>query len=325
MADIAIWTAVFVVSLGALVWASDIFIDSALEAGSYFGLPQFIIGVTIVAIGTSLPELISSLVAVVYGHSEIVLGNVVGSNIANICLIAGVAAVVVGRLRTDYELKSVDLPMFVGAAALSALMVWDGTFTRGEALVCVVGFVLYMTYSVLVEKEFETHAVGAADDPPGASEGRPTRRGLGWKTPVGLLVSCVLIYVGAKYTVLSVVKISKMLNIGTEIIALTAVAVGTSLPELTVSLSATRKGRPELVIGNVLGSNIFNSLAVMGIPGLVGTIVVPHSILEFALPLMVVVTLIYAMVVHDNEVRNWEGWLFLLFYLFFLGKTAGLL
>ena len=323
MAEIVVWTAVFVVSLGALVWASDIFIDSALEAGSYFGLPQFIIGVTIVAIGTSLPELISSLVAVVYGHSEIVLGNVVGSNVANICLIGGVTAVVVGRLRTDYELKSVDLPMFVGAAALTVLMVWDGAFTRGEALLCVAGFVLYMAYSVTVEKEYEAPSPG---DGPRAEAGS-TRAGrrMGWKTPLGLVVSCVLIYFGAKYTVLSVVKISGILGIGTEVIALSAVALGTSLPELAVSVSATRKGRPELVIGNVLGSNIFNSLAVMGIPGLVGTIVVPPSILGFALPVMVAVTLIYAMVVHDREVRSWEGWLFLLFYAFFLGGAVGLL
>lgn len=151
------------------------------------------------------------------------------------------------------------------------------------------------------------------------------RRKLDWKTLTILIVSAFFIYLGAEYTIESVIKLSKILNIGKEIIAISAVALGTSLPELMVTVSAARKGKPEIAVGNVLGSNIFNALAVMGMPAFFGTLIIPHSILTFGLPMMLVATLLYFFMTQDKEITKWEGWMLIIFYVFFIGKVFNLL
>ena len=125
------------------------------------------------------------------------------------------------------------------------------------------------------------------------------------------------------------VKISEIVNVGKEIIAASAIALGTSFPELMVSITAARKGMPEMAVGNVLGSNIFNSFVVMGIPALIGGLVVPEGILTFSLPLllisaMLVATILYFFITQDKEITKWEGWLLVIFYVFFLGKLFNL-
>ena len=114
-------------------------------------------------------------------------------------------------------------------------------------------------------------------------------------------------------------------NIGKEIIAITAVALGTSLPELFVSIQAARKGKPEIAVGNILGSNIFNTFAVMGVPGLFGALVIPQSILFLGLPIMIMATIIYFFMTQDKQITQWEGWMLLLFYVLFVGKQFGIL
>ena len=272
-------------------------------------MPRFIVGVTILAIGTSLPELVSSIFAVLSGTSEIVVGNVVGSNITNICLIIGLSAVLAKRMTTNYDLIGVDLPLFIGSALLFSLMIWDGSFSLPEGILSICGIVVYLVYAVTVDRNLE----GAAS--------ADSEKKLGWKPPLFLVLSSVFIFFGAKYTVESVINISQIFNIAPAIIAVTAVAIGTSLPELVVSLTAARKGMSELAIGNVLGSNIFNLFAVMGVSSLFGTIYVPESILTFSLPMMLAVTLIFVFIAQDKIVTRWEGWLFLITYCYFLGRV----
>lgn len=305
-----LWILVFVVSLGVLLWASNFFTDAADQIGIFFGIPRFIVGVTILAIGTSLPELVSSIFAVLSGTSEIVVGNVVGSNITNLCLIIGLSAVFAKRMTTSYDLIAIDLPLFIGSALLFSLMVWDGSFSLPEGILSICGIVVYLVYAVTVDRELE----GAA-----SADGSENR--LGWKPPMLLVLSSVFIFFGAKYTVESVINISQIFNIAPAIIAVTAVAIGTSLPELVVSITAAKKGMSELAIGNVLGSNIFNLFAVMGVSSLFGTIYVPESILSFSLPMMLAVTLIFVFIAQDKIVTRWEGWLFLITYCFFLGRV----
>ena len=310
--SIAIWLAVFVASLAVLIIAARYFTVAAERIGVYFGIAPFIVGVTIVAIGTSLPELLSSILAVVRGSSEIVVGNVIGSNVANIFLILGVAAIVGRKLHITYELIHVDLPLLVGSAFLLAVTIWRGGFTLFEALLCLAAFAIYLHYTVTAErKESEGGAPG--------SDGEPMPRRLGRGTIPILMVSAGFIYLGAEYTVTSVIKLSEIFNIGTEIIAVSAVALGTSLPELSVSLLAARRGNPDIAVGNILGSNIFNALVVMGIPGLIGTLVIPETMITFALPMMLIATLLYLFITHDRQITMWEGLLLIVFYVFFIG------
>ena len=138
-----------------------------------------------------------------------------------------------------------------------------------------------------------------------------------------LLLSSVFIYFSAKYTIDSVIQISSVLNIAPEIIAMGAIALGTSLPELMVCSVAAKKGKSELAIGNVLGSNIFNSFVVIGIPGMIGSLVITGVILSFAIPMMVMSTLIYFFVVQDKEITKWEGMILVLLYVFFINSLVG--
>ena len=144
------------------------------------------------------------------------------------------------------------------------------------------------------------------------------------KTIAILVVSAVFIFIGAKYTIESVIKLSEIFNLGKEIIAVSAVALGTSLPELAVSITAVRQGKPEIAVGNILGSNIFNTFVVMGVSTFFGALIIPQSILTFALPMMLIATLLFFFITQEKEVTKWEGYLLLLFYVFFIGKLFNL-
>ncbi|HJO02143.1 MAG: calcium/sodium antiporter [Candidatus Woesearchaeota archaeon] len=319
MLDILIWIGIFAVSLFVLIKASNYFTDSAEKIGLFFGMPIFIVGVTIVAIGTSMPELISSIFAVLNKSSEIVVGNVVGSNIANIFLVLGIAAVIGKKLKIAYELIHVDLPILVGSAFLFTAMIWDGIFTLPEALLSISGIVIYFFYITSSEKEHKD--IEIKKEMRGELKGR---KKLDAKTVIVLIASAVFIFIGAKYTVESVIRLSSIFGLGKEIIAISAVALGTSLPELAVSITAVRKGKHEIAVGNILGSSIFNTFAVMGVPALFGALIIPPSILSFGLPMMMVATLLFFFITLGKEVTRWEGWMLLLFYIFFIGKLFGL-
>jgi cation:H+ antiporter len=311
MTPVFIWTIVFVISLYVLIRASDYFTGAAAKIGLSFGIPDFIIGVTIVAIGTSLPEIVSSVIAVLRDSSEMVVGNVIGSNIANIFLVLGVAAVIGKKLKITYDLVHIDLPLLMGSAFLLAITIIDGKFTLLEALLCMCGLIVYLLHAVSVEKR-RTGVKKQRSPKPGKE--------LRGKTFVVLVLSSFFIFIGAKYTVETVIQLSILLHVGTEVIAASAVALGTSLPELMVTISAARKGMPEIAIGNVLGSNIFNALAVMGIPGLLGILIIPQNILLFGLPMMIIATFLFFFMGQDKEITQWEGWLLIIFYVFFILK-----
>jgi cation:H+ antiporter len=309
-----IWFIIFVVSLFVLVRASGYFTESAEKIGLYFGLPDFIVGVTIVAIGTSLPEIVSSIFAVLRNSSEIVIGNVLGSNITNIFLVVGLEAIVGRKLKINYELIHIDLPLLMGSALFLTVTIWDGAFTLPEAILCLAGAVVYFFHAVSTKKK----RAGII-----TNQGLKTRK-IEWKTVIIMFISAFFIFLGGRYTIESVIKLSGVLNIGKEIIAASAIALGTSLPELVVTIIAARRGRPEIAIGNVLGSNIFNALAVMGIPALIGNLTIPQNILTFVLPMMLIASLLFFFMSQDKEITSWEGWLLLIFYAFFIMKLLKL-
>jgi cation:H+ antiporter len=307
---IALWVAVFLVSLTVLVKASDLFVGAAEKVGLALGMSPFIIGVVVVGVGTSLPELVSSVVAVTSGTSEIVVGNVLGSNITNIFLILGLAGLLGGDSLVAYDLMNVDLPVFLIAAFLVALMVADGQFTRGEAVICLLGLSVYLLNALLGQP---------------APVDKSAHPSAGAKALILLLIGPIFIFLGAKFTVDAVIKLSAMLHIGADVIALSAVSLGTSLPEVLVTIMAARMGKPEMAIGNVMGSNIFNCFAVMGIPGLILPLHIPSSITHFSMPLSIAASLVCVLITMDQKVNRWEGGLLLVCYFFFLGKIFGII
>lgn len=313
MPDLLIWGGVFVLTLASLIYAANHFINASERIGLGLGIPPFIIGVTLVALGTSLPELITSILAVVADSSEIVLGNVVGSNISNICLIMGLTSVFAGKIELKFDVLAVDLPMVVGSAFMLGLMVMDTQFQAFEGLILLSGIFLYLSYVLFSGKENrKAH--------PETQEAIAVRPEIRWTVYLILLLSGGAIYFSAAYNVESIIRLSDILGISKEFISLTMVALGTSLPELVVSLAAIRSGNTEIAIGNVLGSNIFNIYGVMGIPSLFGTLIVPESILSFSLPMMIAASVMAFFIIQTKTISRWAGWILIMMYVLFVGN-----
>jgi cation:H+ antiporter len=302
--DILMNLLIFIISLAVLLKASDWFVASAENIGLSFGVSPFIIGVTIVAFGTSLPELATSIAAVYSGSSEIVVGNVVGSNITNILLVLGLTAIIGKKIVLDYDMMDVDIPMLVISAFLFLFMIYDLHITIFEAIILLAALVIFLLNSFKNRDEDQTEHKASMRD------------------YVLLLVGGVLVYFGANYTIFAVEGISKTIGIDPDIIALTVIALGTSLPEVVVSIAAARKGKTSIAVGNVLGSNIFNTYAVMGIPALFTDLTIPESMKTFNIPFMVAVTIMFAMSCMSRQIHRWEGVLFVLAYLYFIGDLA---
>ncbi len=304
MSPIVIWALVFVVSIAVLVKASDVFIEYSEKIGVAFGVPAYIMGISLVAFGTSLPELVSSLVAVFKGETSIVASNVIGSNIANVYLVMGVVGLVGSKLAMNFKMSKVDIVMFLGSALAMFLASWDMVFTRMEAVVFCIALIANLYF--IFKADREESEVDEEDK-------------LQWYVIPMLILCSIGIYFGASYNVESIIQLSTLLGIGTEVIAVTAVALGTSLPELVVSITAVRRGNIDMAIGNIQGSNIFNILAVMGIPGLITNLELTPILTQFSLPLMMLATFLYlAFVLPGKGLKKWMGALLLGIYIFFV-------
>ncbi len=314
-----LWGAVFVVSLAVLIKGSDYVLGAAERIGAYFGMTPFIIGVVVVGFGTSLPELASSIAGVIAGANELVAANVVGSNIANILLIAGIAAVAGRRLTVGKDLVDLDIPMLAIATVFFLSVAYDGAITRPEAAILVVAFLIYLTYAVF-----------HVDDSRGAKAAEEfleskAKQTIPGKEVIFLFVGLGMLLLGARYLVEAVLAISDIIGIGVGVISLVAVAVGTSMPELVVSIKAGLAGKSDVSLGNIFGSNVFNILFVVGIPGLIAPLVIDAQTFAIGIPVMIGATFLFIISTLSNRFHNYEGALYILLYVLFLGKLSGLL
>lgn len=292
-----------VVSLAFLLFCSDKFIESAEKIGLSLGISPFIIGVTIVAFGTSLPELAASIASVYSGTSEIVVGNVVGSNITNILLVLGLTAMVGKQIVLDFDVWDVDMPLLIGSSLLLMFTLYDGELSLIESSLYLAALVGFLINSVT-----------------GNNDNSLEKNKVQIKDLALLIFGGLGVFIGAKYTIFGIEEVSKMAGISPEIISLTFVALGTSLPEVVVSISAAKKGKHAIAVGNVLGSNIFNSYAVMSIPSFLGELAIPDNVISFSLPFMVAMTLLFGAITFSKRIGKWEGLLLLILYLFYLAE-----
>lgn len=306
------WIGVFLASLTVLLIASKYFTNAAEKLGLHFGLSPFVIGVFIIGIGTSLPELISGFLAMNKGASGIVSGNILGANISNIFLIAGIAALLAKkRIDLGSQYIMIDLHFMLGGAFLLGLVMYDGVISFPEGLFLLAAFVTYTIY-ILSSGNKADIILEDADKP---------KEGI--TKYVMILLGCAVgIYFGADYTVQAIEKMAGIANIPPSIISLTALSLGTTLPELSVNITAIRQGKAEMAIGNVLGSCVFNSLAIPGLVGLAGDIIVPADLISFSLPMLLVASVFFYLLTLDKKISAYEGVLFVIFYGFFLFKIA---
>ncbi len=324
-----IWILIFIVSLVALVKGSDWLIESAEKIGLSLGLSPFIVGVTIVGIGTSFPELASSLVAVLKGVTDVVSANVIGSNIANILLIVGISSILAKRLSVSKNLIDLDLPLLAICTAILLVVVADMRITLGESILMLVTYGAYLFYTIYHKDTEDPEAIADAKisfkkrfakAQPEKTAKLPTRPKLKIVDFVWLILGLIGLVFGAKYLIDALVIISSELNIGTGVIAITAVAVGTSLPELLVSAKAALQKKPEVALGNIFGSNIFNSLVVTGVPGLFSTLHLSNEIYYIGVPMLIISTLLFIISGISRRIHLWEGSFFLALYVLFMAK-----
>ena len=299
--DLLLYILLFVASLFALIKASDWFIGAAETIGLAAGISPFIIGVTFVAFGTSLPELATSVAAVLAGTTEVVVGNVVGSNIANVLLIVGITAVMSVELVMDPKKMDNNILMLLASTFFLWFTSTDGVFTLYEGILFLLGLVFFILTTTSEKSDL-------GDDNP---EVKLHHYAL-------MAAGAALVYFGARFTIFSLIEISNILGVSSEVIALTGVALGTSLPEVVVSINAVRRGKPDIAVGNVLGSNIFNLFAVMGIPALIQPLAIPPGVIAFSMPFMIAITIMFCFMFLAPRVRKWEGMILLVLYAFFL-------
>lgn len=244
-----------------LIKGADFFVDGAVGIAKKFGIPQLIIGLTVVAMGTSAPEAAVSIASATSGSADITIGNVVGSNILNIFIILGLTAVIVAIAVSSPTLK-VDIPVMLGVTALMLLLGLDGVIGRIDAIILVIIFVIYIFYLIRMVKSGK---IADENDAPAKN----------LSVPVALIfagIGIAMIIFGSQLTVNAATQIARSFGVSERFIGLTVVALGTSLPELFTSVTAARKGNADIAVGNVVGSNIFNILFVVGISGLITNI-----------------------------------------------------
>ncbi|MCI8504864.1 MAG: calcium/sodium antiporter [Lachnospiraceae bacterium] len=263
-----------------LVKGADWFVDSAAGLARRLKIPQLIIGLTIVAMGTSMPEAAVSISAAVKGSADITIGNIVGSNILNILMILGLSALV-SPLAVESSTIRYDLPFLILVTALVFVLGLDGTISFTDGILLLLLFAAYLTYLFITARKNHTgqtspeeYALAAAEQTDGNVSGRHQKK------PCPLLflftaVGLVMIVAGSSVTVKAASSIARIFGVSERFIGLTIVALGTSLPELFTSVTAARKGNADIAVGNIVGSNIFNLLFVIGVSALV--IPVPYS------------------------------------------------
>lgn len=308
-----------VLALGVVVKSADWFLGSAEKVGVSLRLPPFILGVILVGFGTSLPELATSLAAVASNTDTVMIGNVAGSNIANILVILGITSIALGTIRFDKNLIDLDIPLLIGVTALFGIMLVDGSVDRLDGIILLLGFVGYIVYS-LGYKEDKAHHKGLVSLIASLSRGTNTKvekheNLIGPFTIMVLILSVGLLGFSSKVAVDSLLSIVEQVNIGVSVLSFFALAIGTSLPELVVSIKALRKGQGDLVIGNVIGSSMFNILLVGGVASVFRTQTVESGLVYWFIVGMGLSVLLLMAGSISKRIHLWEGLIYMLIYL----------
>ena len=277
-----------IVGLAVLVWSADKFVDGAVGVAEFCGMSTLLIGMVIVGFGTSAPELTVSAISAAQGNPELALGNAYGSNIANIALILGATALISPILMQRSVLRG-DLPILIAVSVLSIILVWDGSVARWNGILLLAVFAAAMAYSI--HRELKKAKLEKSESQSGNVDiAEPKKVSLG-KSVFWLVLGLVLLVVSSRALVWGAVEIARTLGVSDLLIGLTIVAVGTSLPELASSIAAARKGENDIALGNIIGSNLFNTLAVVGLAATISPMdEIEKAVTYRDMPLMIALT-----------------------------------
>ena len=304
-----------IAGLVLLVAGAEVLVRGAARLAAQFGIPPLIIGLTVVAFGTSAPETAVSVQSAFNGSGDLAIGNVIGSNIANVLLILGVTALV-APLLVSRQLIRLDVPIMIGASLVTYALAWDGSLSRLDGALLFAGVLTYTAFLIISSRREKKNEAGDEfEDEYGLHE---APKPYAWAINAGLvIVGLVLLVGGANFLVEGAVTLARALGISELVIGLTVVAIGTSLPELATSILAAIKGERDIAVGNIVGSNIFNLLCVLGLASLVSpaAISVSPNALAFDFPVMIAVAVACLPIFFAGyRINRWEGLLFLAYY-----------
>jgi len=302
----------FALGLLLLLLGADSFLKGASGVALRYGISPFVIGLTVVGFGTSAPEMSVNLSAALRGSYDLALGNVVGSNISNIGLILGCSALL-APLVVEMRLLRVETPLVIGVGLVVWILCLDGNLGRGDGLLLLAGFA-WLTWYIFRTARDEPEKVQLE-----LAEIAETRPGLA-RNLLRLALGLALLVYGAHEMVESAVVMARIWGMSELLIGLTVVAIGTSLPELASSMLAAYRGQTDVALGNVIGSNLFNLLLVLGLTSMVHPLPVANSLLWIEIPVMVAISiLLYLMLRMDLRIDRREGIILLLVFAGFMG------
>ena len=297
-----------------LVVGAEALVRGASRLAARFGISPLIIGLTVVAFGTSAPETAVSIQASLNGSGDIAVGNVIGSNIANILLILGLSALV-APLVVSRQLVRLDVPVMIGAGLLTFGLAWNGQVSQLDGFILLALLLVYTAFLVIVSKREKSRQQDEFADEFGASDNKR----FGWVLQLLMvLVGLVLLIVGSNLLIEGAVALARALGLSELVIGLTVIAVGTSMPELATSLMAVYRGERDIAVGNIVGSCIFNLLLVLGAGAAIsaeGLSISPNA-LAFDLPVMLAVFVACLPIFFSGyRINRWEGLLFFGYYI----------
>lgn len=308
--------ALIFIGIALLVWSADRFTDGASALARNFGVSPLIVGLTIVAIGSSAPEIFVSVTASLADSPGLAIGNAIGSNIANIALVLGVTAII-SPLQVNSNVIRREFPILIIISILAGVALWDNYLSLIDGTLLVSGLFLYLFWIVrtaMKTKQDDLMLTELMDELP---DEMPTKKAVVW-----VLVGLVLLPLSSQILVNGATGVALQFGVSEFVIGVTIVALGTSLPELAASIASVLKGEHELAIGNVIGSNIFNILGVLGIAGILHPTAVAEGVLHKDYALMLFLTFVMLVMAYGfrgpGSIKRGEGIILLLIYLTFL-------
>ena len=283
-----------------LVWSADKFVEGAASTAKHLGMPSLLIGILIVGFGTSAPEMVVSAIAAMEGNPGLALGNAIGSNIVNIALILGVTALV-SPIVVNSKIVKKEMPLLLGIVLISGYLLLDNTLTFAEGIILLLGFFALVSWSIISALKSKNDTLESEIEDELVENEMSLKAGIFW-----LVLGLVLLIGSSRLLVWGAVGVAHEFGVSDLIIGLTIVALGTSLPELAASVIAARKGEHDIAIGNVVGSNMFNILAVIGIATIIAPMNnIPLEVLQRDWIVMLVLTI--ALLIMAYGFKNKEG------------------
>ena len=313
----AIWILLIIVGFVLLIKGADFLVEGASNIAKKFHIPEIIIGLTVVSIGTSMPELFVSITSAMEGFSDMAIGNVIGSNIANLFLILGVSSII-KSIKFKRETRLIEIPMCLAITLIfMALCNLGQDVSRSDAGVLLVLFAIFIVYTIIMAKKGEAFDK-EEDNEDNTDNAKPSKSTL--KDIIFVILGVALLKIGGDLTVNNAVNVARHFNLSEKIISVTILAVGTSLPELVTSVSAAIKGKSDIAIGNILGSNIFNILLIIGVSAMINPIVF-NTTYNMDFVFLVVGTILlslFPVIPPKNKMTRWNGIIYVYVYVMYM-------